>query len=67
MLVSDFIETELESYKENKQYYMIIICEDDKEIAHEWIQNFKDNASQYMDKRIKKIEYYTESAYVYII
>ena len=66
MLVAEFIEEELKSYEENKQDYMICICENDKKLDHEWIQDFKDNASQYMNKKIKKIEYYTESAYVYI-
>lgn len=65
--VSEFIEEELEDYEEYKQDFMIFIYENDIEVANTWIENFKEELSQYMDREIKKIEYGTESADVYII
>lgn len=64
--VSEFIEEELEDYEEYKQDFMIFIYENDIEVDT-WIENFKEELSQYMDREIKKIEYGTESADVYII
>lgn len=65
--VSEFIEEELEDYEEYKQDYMICICENGIELANEWIEDFKSNASQYLDREIEKIEYYSEVAYVHIV
>ena len=65
--VSEFIEEELKDYEEYKQDYMIYICENGIELANEWIEDFKNNASQYLDREIEKIEYYSEAVYVHII
>lgn len=64
--VLDFIEDELKSYEEDEQDYMIYICENGIEIAHAWIEDFKEEIPQYMDRKIQKIEYYSEAAYVHI-
>lgn len=64
--ISDFIEEELKDYEEYEQDYMIYICENGVEVAHAWIEDFKEEITQYMDRKIKKIEYYSEAAYVHI-
>ena len=64
--VSDFVEEELKSYEENKQEYIVCMFENGVEVANAYIQDFKEELPQYMEKEIKKIEYYSESAYVHI-
>lgn len=66
MTVSDFIKDQLKSYEEDKQDYMVYICDNGFEVAHEWIENFKNKMPQYLSRTIVKIEYFTEAAYVHI-
>lgn len=66
MKVVCFINDALKSYQEVPHDFLIRIYEGDNQLASEWIENFKSNASEYLDREIMTIEAYTEEVYVYI-
>lgn len=65
--VFQVIEEELENYERYNQDVMIYICENGIEVANTWVEDFKKEFPQYMDRDIKEMECYSEATYIHII
>lgn len=65
--VQDIIDEEFEAYQENDgQDCLIRVYKDEQYLGSEYIEACPGVLSNYTDEIVKRVEYYTESVYVFV-